>query len=427
MNKSSRLFAPFYLSATLTALAGCATQAPPEHANHAEMDKKMAATAAKSEVETACVGSQLECAKTVSAVFDSKGMLWIGYVSDKYLYLQSSADRGQTFSPAVKVNQEQEGIAARDESRPKIKFDAQDNLYLTWTSDIPNAKERHNGNVRFSRSTDGGKTFSVPVTVNDENPEVAGHRFDSLAIGKNGEIFIAWLDARDKVAAKKSNTEHLGSSVYYAWSDDGGKHFQPNKLAAAHSCECCRLQTDIDTDNKPVVVWRHVFEGGIRDHALLKFKDWNTPGEVTRISYENWKIDACPHHGTGFSIANDGTYHAVWFSNSPTQQGLFYGYSSNQGKSFSKPVNFAKDGAGHPHVLAIGKQVFIVWQHFDGKQTTAQLMKSNDGGKTWGKAQAIAKTDKKADQPFLVGDGKSAYLSWKIAPQDYHLQRITAK
>lgn len=422
MKKLKRLLTPCYVSAALLALAGCASQGTTDHTQHNDADKKTAVSSVKPESEM-CAGSQLECAKTVTATFDNKGRLWIGYVSDKYLYLQSSTDQGKTFSPAMKVNQVQEAIAARDESRPKISVDKQGAIYLTWTSEIPNAKERHNGNVRFSRSTDGGKTFSEPVTVNEDNQEI-GHRFDSLAIGKNGEIFIAWLDARDKVAAKKSNTEYLGSSVYYAWSNDGGKHFQPNKLAAAHSCECCRLQTAIAPDNTPVVVWRHVFEGGIRDHALLKFKDWNTPGDITRISYENWKIDACPHHGTGFSIAEDGRYHAVWFSNSATQQGLFYGYSTEQGKNFSKPINFAKEGAGHPHVLAIGKQVFIVWQQFDGKQTTVLLMKSNDAGKTWGKAETLAKTDKPADQPFLVSDGKSAYLSWKVAAQDYHLQAI---
>jgi hypothetical protein len=214
--------------------------------------------------------------------------------------------------------------------------------------------------------------------------------------------------------------------LYYAWSNDGGEHFYPNKLAAAHSCECCRVQTAIDNDNTPVVVWRHVFTGGIRDHALLKFKDWNTPGEITRISYENWKIDACPHHGTGFSIAEDGSYHAVWFSNSATQQGLFYGYSRDQAKHVSKPFNFAKEGAGHPHVLAVGKQVFIVWLQFDGQQTLAQLLTSNDGGKTWGKAETVAKTAEKSDQPFLVSDGKAVYLSWKISLQNYHLQPLSA-
>ena len=167
-----------------------------------------------------------------------------------------------------------------------------------------------------------------------------------------------------------------------------------------------------------------IFTGGIRDHALLKFSAWDKPGKVQRMSYENWKIDACPHHGTGFSIADDGTYHATWFSNAETQQGLFYGYSTDHGQSFSKPVNFAQQGAGHPDVLAIGKQIFLVWQQFDGKQTHIQLMKSTDAGLTWSQPARIGATEKNADNPFLVSDGKTAYLSWKIIGQDFHLQAI---
>lgn len=409
-----------YLATLLLVLLGYAHAA---HSEQASPSSTMPPT--KPPAET-CTGSPIQCAKTVTSTFDNQGGLWIVFVSDQHLYVQFSADKGQTFRPAVKVNPLPEAIIAHDENRPKIKLDQQGTLYLTWSSQVHNPQERHSGNIRFSRSTDGGKTFAEPTTVNDDNQAI-GHGFDNLAIGKNGEVFISWLDARDTVAAKQSGQEFIGSSVYYTGSEDGGKHFYPNKAAAAHACQCCRLQTEIDTDNTPVIIWRHIFEGGIRDHALLKFNDWQTPGEITRFSYENWQIDACPHHGTGFSIADDGTYHAVWFSNSNTQQGLFYGYSTDKGKSFSKPINFAKQGAGHPHVLAMGKQVFIVWQQFDGTQTHIQLLKSSDAGVTWSKATEIAKTDKKADQPLLIGDGKTAYLSWKVSSQDYHLQAILDK
>jgi len=404
------------LSTALLALSGYANQAIAEHTPPNTPQSNSA-------TPPDCQGTQRECAKTMSATFDEQGLLWIAFVSDNTLYVQSSPDQGQTFSPALKVNQTPEPIIAQGENRPKIKAFQQGQLYLTWAVKIDHPTQRHSGNIRFSASQDGGKSFSQPVTVNDDN-QVIGHSFDSLAIGKNGEIFITWLDARDTVAAKKAGQEFEGSSLYYSVSTDGGKTFSPNRSIAAHTCQCCRLQTQIDTDNTPVIIWRHIFTGGIRDHALLKFSAWDKPGEVQRMSYENWKIDACPHHGTGFSIADDGTYHATWFSNAETQQGLFYGYSTDHGQSFSKPVNFAKQGAGHPDVLAIGKQVFLVWQHFDGKQTHIQLMKSTDAGLTWSQPANIGTTEKKADNPFLVSDGKTAYLSWKVIGQDFRLQAI---
>jgi hypothetical protein len=361
-----------------------------------------------------------KCAETIDAVFDTKGRLWIVWSTNDHVYVQFSDDKGQSFSTPVMANSIAEKIEAKGEYRPKIKLDAKGDIYLTWTLKL---EAKHSGHIRFSRSTDGGQHFSAPVTVND-NLDIISHRFDSIAIGKNGEIFIAWLDARDFEAAKKAGQEFEGHSLYYSWSNDGGQHFYPNKRIAVHICQCCRLATAIAPDNTPVITWRHIFEGGIRDHALLKFNDWNTPGDTFRLGQDNWKIDACPHHGPGLSISGSGIYHAVWFSNSPTSQGLFYAYSSDSGRHFSTPVNFGKTGGGHPHVLALGSRVMVVWQEFDGSNNVIKLMKSADNGKSWSASETVAQTLKSGDQPFLVSDGQTIYLSWKTQQQNYELKPV---
>ncbi|MBL6986384.1 MAG: exo-alpha-sialidase [Methylobacter sp.] len=375
------------------------------------------------DVKGACADANAQpsslCAETVSAVFDGKGVLWITWVNNDHVYVQSSGDKGLHFTAPVVVNSVAEKIEAKGEYRPKIKLDAKGNIYLTWTQKL---EAKYSGHIRFSRSTDG-QQFSAPVTVND-NLDIISHRFDSMAVGKNGEIFIAWLDARDVEAAKKAGQEFEGSSLYYSWSDDGGQHFYPNNRIATHTCQCCRLDTAIAPDNTPVIIWRHVFEGGIRDHALVKFNDWNSPGDTHRIAQDNWKIDACPHHGPALSIADSGVYHAVWFSGSSTHQGLFYAYSTDAGRHFSTPFNFGKAGSGHPHVLALGSQVNVVWQEFDGTNNVIQLIKSADDGKSWSKPEMIAQTVQSADQPFLLTDGQKVYLSWKTQQQDYQLKLV---
>ncbi len=358
-----------------------------------------------------------KCADTATATFDNNGKLWVVWTNNQSIYIQSSTDKGKIFTAPVLINSKPEAVAAANESRPKIKVDAKGNIYLTWVITLD---EKRSTYVRFSSSTDGGKHFSTPVTVND-NLEVIRHRFDSLAVGKNGEIFVAWLDARDTEAAKKAGKDVKGLSLYFSTSTDGGKHFAANKSITDNICECCRIDTAIAPDNTPVIVWRHIFEGSIRDHALVKFKDWQTPDSIQRVSHENWKIDACPHHGPGLAIADSGIFHAVWFSNAPTKQGLFYGYSTDGGKSFSESVNFGKEGTSHPHVLAVDKQVFVTWQAFDGKINRALVMKSSDEGKTWAAPEVIAETPEFADEPFLVSDGKKAYLSWQIPQKDFQL------
>lgn len=318
------------------------------------------------------------------------------------------------------INSSPEDIASEDESRPKIKVDAQGVIYLSWVLTLDQKRSTY---VRFSRSTDGGRHFSTPVTVND-NQEIIRHRFDTLALGKNGELFIAWLDARHTEAAKKTGAEFDGLSLYYTWSDDGGEHFYPNKKIADHTCECCRLDSAVTKDNTPVIVWRHIFEGGIRDHALVNFKDWNNPGELRNLGAEHWKIDACPHHGPGLAIAEDNRYHAVWFSNSESRQGLFYASSNDAGQSFSEPFNFGGKGASHPHVLALAHRIKVVWQEFDGQRNLIKLMRSTDAGQTWSAPETVAQTTAMMDEPFLISDGRHSYLSRLAQQEGYQLKLL---
>jgi predicted small secreted protein len=410
----------FLLLALLT-LTGCATGTDIKSAGNAKpMHQHGLPPAKKAICANPDAAPSSLCSDSATATFDSNGVLWVTWVNNDFLYVQSSPDKGLTFTTPVKVNAVAEAIAAKGESRPKIKLDNNGVIYLTWDLTLDKKRSTH---IRFSRSTDGGQHFSRPVTVND-NLEVIRHRFNSMAIGKNGEVFIAWLDARHTEADKKAGKEFKGLSLYYTWSDDGGKHFHPGKSIADHACECCRIDTAMAPDNTPVIIWRHIFDGKIRDHALVKFKNWNTPGQMTRLSHENWEIDACPHHGPALSITDAGAYHAVWFSNAESKQGLFYAYSKDAGQSFSEPVNFGNDGASHPHVLGLGLQVAVVWQEFDGTNNTIQIIKSADEGKTWTKPEVVAQSTEMIDEPFLVSDGQAIYLSWHSLQHGYQLKHL---
>ncbi|CAG1770796.1 hypothetical protein BAC3_01329 [uncultured bacterium] len=406
----------YFLLTSLLLLSACASEqvksAKQPHEHHQAQTQHQ-------EKSLECTTPSTHCSDTVTAEFSPNGVLWAAWVANEHLYLQSSNDKGQTFSKPIMVNAKPEKIIGKGENRPKIKFDNKGHIYLSWAL---STGKHHVGHIRFSHSMDGGKTFVKPVTINDDGKEI-GHSFDSMVIGQQGEVFIAWLDSRDTAAAKAAGKVFDGSSVYYTVSKDGGKTFAKNQSLAAHVCQCCRLQTALAKDNTPVVMWRHIFEGSIRDHALIKFNDWQTPAEMHRVGEENWKIDACPHHGPGLAIADD-IYHAVWFSNSDTKKGLFYANSQDNGQHFSAPVSFGGDGASHAHVQAIGQNVAIVWLEFDGKNNRVQLIKSKDAGKTWSKAETIATTSDKADNPFLINDDSMMYLSWQVPSQDYHLQRI---
>ena len=355
----------------------------------------------------------------VTATFDSTGRLWLVSVQDGHVRVSHSDDQGKTFSTPTLVNPEHEFVAAEGENRPKIVLAGNGNIYISYTQSL---ETPFSGNVRFSRSLDGGKSFSLPITVND-NLDPFTHRFDAMGINGSGQIYIAWLDKRDAAAANKEEKKFSGISVYYAVSDDQGKSFHANIKAADHSCECCRVAMAIDTDGYPVIAWRHVYDTNIRDHALVKLDGKMTP---VRLSYENWNIAACPHHGPSISIAADGVYHATWFSNAPQLHGLFYAYSTDQGWIFSSPLNFGDLEAqpAHPYVLSLGTRVYLVWKEFDGESTSILGKNSSDGGKSWTLPKKLASTSDTSDSPMLISESNRVYLSWNTLKEGYRLIEI---
>src|SRR6266508_3933436 len=82
--------------------------------------------------------------------------------------------------------------------------------------------------VMFSRSTDGGVTFSAPQRINDDPVNHSKwHWFGTLAVAPNGRIDSVWLDTRNAA----NNTD---SQLFYSWSTDGGVTWAPN-IAVSNS------------------------------------------------------------------------------------------------------------------------------------------------------------------------------------------------
>lgn len=397
-----------YLSACLFAVSVVGFTYAAEQSKPHDMSKMWQSSLARQQLSTA-------------AIFDTQGMLWLAEVKEGYVLVSHSDDRGKHFSKAVKVNAQAEFIAASGETRPKILLGKNGNVYVSWTQSL---ETPFAGNIRFSRSLDGGKSFSAPITVND-NLDPITHRFEAMGVNARGQIYLAWLDKRDAQAAKVKDEKYSGIAVYAAMSDDDGKSFHSNVKVADHTCECCRVAMDIDNTDTPVIVWRHIFGKNIRDHGLARLdgKVQNI-ADITpqRVTFDNWEVEACPHHGPSLSISAD-TYHMAWFNLGTERKGLFYAHSTDGGKTFSTPVSLGNSTRqpGHAAVLGRGKNVYVAWKEFDGELTSINAMYSRDSGNNWSKVQKIADTRDVSDHPLLIADKDQVYLSWSSQQEGYRL------
>jgi hypothetical protein len=374
----------------------------------------LSAPAAAQHVEAAAMAHPHESTRqakptlAVGAALDSSGLLWLAWVENQQLWVSRSDDGGQGFSKPVAVTSVPENISADGENRPKIAVARDGTVLLTWTQTLP---QPYTGNIRFARSTDGGQTFSTPLTLNDDG-RIASHRFDSLAIDGVGRVAVAWLDARDRDAANEKGRGFSGVSVYTAQSGDNGASFSANRRLAEHSCECCRTALAW-SDQGPVAFWRNLYGTNTRDFAVASLDS----GVVRRATDDNWQVDGCPHHGGGIAADGRGALHLVWFTHGKTRKGLFYKRIAGETASSPMPFGNAAAQAGHPSVAASGNRVLIAWREFNGLAYTAHAMRSDDGGASWHAPIRLAESTGAADYPVPLTDGKRALVVWNAVAE----------
>ena len=359
------------------------------------------------------------------AALDGSGHLWIvgkdGGGAAQFLVLQKSEDGGHTWSAPRRIMREAEAISADGENRPKLAFGPKGELYVSYTKPL---SKPYTGEIRFVRSLDGGQTFTPPKTVH-ANRDVITHRFDSMIVDPQGRIYVAWIDKRDVEAAAARQQKYAGAALYYAVSEDGGASFKGDYKVADHACECCRIALAQNPQGKIMALWRHVFEGNVRDHALVELTPGGKVAAPLRASFDEWHIDACPHQGPALAYAGDGTRHQLWFSVNGDEGGVFYASAPHNGK-LSPPIKLGSDQAEHADVAIDGKNILLAWKQFDGKSTAILGKLSIDGGLTW-RDKELARTGKASDQPHLLNTPSGIVLVWRTQEDGVRIVAATPK
>jgi hypothetical protein len=364
----------------------------------------------------------------VSVAMDAQGALWRVAEKDGMVMVDVSRDLAKTFSKQVAVNGAPQKIGADGEARPKIAIGPQGQVYITWTEAL---KQPYAGYIWFARSINQGKSFEKPYIVHQDRAEIT-HRFDSINLAKNGAITVSWVDKRDLIAAKTAGKPYEGAAIYYARSLDNGASFAAEKKLADSSCECCRIAMTNKPDGTAVAMWRHVFTGNERDHMMAEIPSTASQSAVIkRATYGRWKIDGCPHHGAALVSGGEGQdwwgYHMAWFDGGNDvygqPAGLYYARMDGVAWASSPAKKFAgsKNLAGHPALLSVGENVYLVWRESEAKTHKILGKYSDDGGRNWSEPKLLAETTGKADYPQLLNRDKQVYLAWQTAQEGLRL------
>lgn len=356
-----------------------------------------------------------------SVAFAPDGALWlVALNAEGRLYVQSTPAQPDALAPwsAPRVlDTGSDVISADGENRPKLVFGPRGLVLIAYTQ--PLAKP-NTGYVRMLRSTDGGQSFAAPFTVHADR-QVITHRFESVGFDAQGILHTVWIDKRDLEAAPRvgNKSSYRGAAIYRNTSSDGGSTFGPDIKVADHSCECCRIALGLGADGALRAMWRHVFLPNVRDHAMAVLRG-DAPAETVRATFDEWRVDGCPHHGPALATAADG-FHSVWFGirreGEESVAGVRYGRLAADGTPQADTVRLLPDArAEHADVAAHGLRVAVVWRSTDGMASTLKAWLSTDGGQTF-REQVLDRVEGENDFPRLVQQGERMVVVWRNAKE----------
>jgi hypothetical protein len=292
-------------------------------------------------------------------------------------YVRSS-DGGTTFSAPTNIGGHTDPLLQYGYSKPQlIATDSEGNIDVVW-DDYNSGYEQ----IVFSRSVDGGTSFSSPVKISSSSTPPIHAIYPVLAVGPDGTINVAWQQTSPGVS---------GYNLYFTRSADGGGTFSTpldlstnpvgvfyddlvadakGNLDAVWSSDCP------DSDLCPVtgseVYFSQSRAGGI----------FSAPTQITNL---DGKAEA---PSVAEAVDPKGNINVTW----PEGTTQFFSRSVDGGATFSAPEaisNPAPGGAGSDTVtadangdinVAFGRKNVYIERSADGGKTFSQINVTSVGG-----------------------------------------------
>lgn len=164
-------------------------------------------------------------------VVDAKGIVYVAWLDSTNddsmkglgeLYMARSDDGGEKFEKPVRIASFLE-IPFRPRNAffrywasafPKVAVGPNDELYVVYSA-LPPENPYDEGDIFFIRSTDGGKRWSRPKRLNQDETS-APQFFPAMAVSPNGKVHVMWGDMRDDPIGTRYH-------IYYSSSEDQGE------------------------------------------------------------------------------------------------------------------------------------------------------------------------------------------------------------
>jgi hypothetical protein len=342
------------------------------------------------------------------------------------LFISNSIPCADTLVPASKA----QVFAVGAQRAPSLAIDRNDTIYLMMSAATKPASEHTPGSqVFFTQSTDFGASWdNFPKTRNlsNSNGEAFGPVISIAKVGKPKiyavyhdtipgptQVFLLRTKKGVKFRAPKNITPHDGGAfvpriavdsaenlnivwgdtltgrrVVYTRSTDLGDSFSPLLDISRSTGFAFEPEIALDPQNNIYVVWEDDASGS---KAIMFTRSTNggtsfsTPAQLSQGSG-----NALESH---ISTDASGRIYVSWSQEIDGAVQAFFTRSTNQGATFSTPINLSNAANGDVRKTCIAtfqNTVYVAYNNDDGRDHQAYILMSTDAGQTFGEPVQIS-------------------------------------
>ncbi len=347
------------------------------------------------------------------------------------VFLSVSHDGGAHFSVERRISDNLPGAIA--ELRPVLALGPDGGmLFVSW-QEFCTGLDDDCGRIMLARFDADGRKIGSDTRV-DTGADGVGKWNPALAVTRNGNPLVVWVDERDTDGAA-CGFEH----IYVGRGREHGARFTPSIRVDAGP----PVPPAACLDNKwaPAVAVRgrrvYVTWADFRQYNWDIYAAWSRDGlHFSR----NVKVDDAPDFERiddqpSVAVDDMGTVHAAWSDRRETdaETNIFYAQSRDGGRHFStnrrvdsaatafNPDHDTTSNRWHPRLAVSGSDVLVTWQDDRLGNNDIFFARSSDGGTIFGNDERVDDTgDGISNQyrPDITADdadplNRTIYLVWE--------------